>query len=218
MTGIQLRKFIFNPLKVNTYLLWDQAGQCIIIDPGCHNTKEESELSGFIGSRGLTPGLVLLTHGHIDHIAGTGYLAKKYGIGVMVHETEHIDPDKNRYDARLNNMNCCTINPCNVKTFAGEQLILFGAIQLKVINTPGHTSGSVLFYEPSQHWLFTGDTLTKGSLGFSSDGYAGLLNCLKREVITLPEDTVFFFGHGPDSSMADELATNVFFRRMTENP
>ncbi|MFP4468378.1 MAG: MBL fold metallo-hydrolase [Bacteroidales bacterium] len=211
---MKLKKFIFNELKVNSYLLWDEAGNCVLIDPGCHNAEEQKELSGFINSRGLIPRGLLHTHGHIDHMAGSGYIRKTYEVSSWIHEEEEMDPDTIASTARIYGMNLEKKDVMAHKVFRGQQRFTFDGVCLEVIHTPGHTKGSVCFYEPTHHWLFTGDTLTKGSLCFSDEGYGRLLNCLNREIITLPEDTQFFFGHGPDSSMKEEMASNPFFRRM----
>lgn len=211
---MQLKKFIFNELKVNSYLLWDNKGNCVLIDPGCQNADEQEELSEFIDSRGLKPRGVLFTHGHIDHMVGAGYLRKTYGVSSWIHEEEMVDPDRILSAARIYGLNLEKKDIIANKEFSDGQHLVFEGVTLKVIHTPGHTKGSVCFYEPSHHWLFTGDTLMKGSLCFSDEGYGRLLDCLSREVITLPEDTQFFFGHGPDSSLEEEMASNPFFRRM----
>ena len=211
---MQLKKFIFNELKVNSYLLWDKKGNCVLIDPGCHNADEQMELSEFIDSRGLIPRGLLFTHGHIDHMVGAGYLRKTYGISSWIHEEEMVDPDRVISAASIYGMNLKKKDVIADKEFPGGQQLTFDGVTLKVIHTPGHTKGSVCFYEPSHHWLFTGDTLMKGSLCFSDEGYGRLLDCLSREIITLPEDTRFFFGHGTDSSLKEEMASNPFFRRM----
>ncbi len=215
---IRLKKFIFNPLKVNSFLLWNQAGHCIVIDPGCHHVAEQKILSDFIKAMNIKPMAILLTHGHMDHIAGTRFVSNTYGVDIYVHEKEEINQGKNEYDAHLHKVNLDGSDLSAAKTFSGGQQLSFGGLNLTVIHTPGHTMGSVCFYEPSRHWLFTGDTLTKGSLGFSHDGYLQLMHTLKQEVLSLPEDTVFFFGHGPESSMAEEKEHNSFFQRMMKSP
>ncbi len=217
MMHIQLKKFIFNPLKVNTYLLWDQAGHCIVIDPGCHTVAEQRSLSEFIITLNIKPIAILLTHEHVDHIAGTRYVSNTYGIDIYIHEKEEINQSKTEYNAHLHKVNLGGSNLSAAKTFSGGQQISFGGISLNIIHVPGHTMGSVCFFEPSKHWLFAGDTLTKGSLGYSYDGYQQLMQILKREVLSLPEDTLFFYGHGSDSSMAIEKKNNVFFQRMMKN-
>ena len=94
--------------------------------------------------------------------------------------------------------------------------ILFGNLHLKVIHLPGHTQGSVAFFETQNNYLFAGDTLMNGGLGFSNSGYEELMIHLKRKIYPLPDETIIFCGHGSSTTIKEEKKANLFFRMMKE--
>src|SRR5438309_887134 len=85
---IQIASFTFNPFQENTYLLYDETGECAIIDPGCYSKEEKAELTDFIGKEKLHPVKLLLTHAHVDHILGNHFLCNKYGLKIGMNKLE----------------------------------------------------------------------------------------------------------------------------------
>jgi hydroxyacylglutathione hydrolase len=211
-----LKKFTFGPLEANNYLIWDEERNCVIIDAGCYTLAEQQQLSSFILDKRLRPLAMLVTHAHLDHVLGAKYLHDNFRIRSWMHEEESYNLHELEFYARIHNINPELRKGMPDNSFSDGEKLCFGSICLDVIHIPAHTKGSVCFYEPVNHWLFTGDTLTRGSLCFTNEGYASLLNCLKQRLLVLPDDTRFFFGHGEDSSLAEEKELNAFFRRMAK--
>lgn len=208
----KVKVFICNTVKVNAYVVNDELGNCIIIDPGCASGEEIDTITTYITEEGLTPLAILLTHGHFDHILGVPFLRQHYNIKCWLHpgdneELVHALSFSRVYENAINKSfeADCFMND--------DEILLFGKLDIRVIHIPGHTAGSVCLYNESNHWLFTGDTLMKGSLCFTNNSYAGLLSLLKERIFPLPADTLFFFGHGPSSSMEEEKVGNPFFVR-----
>src|SRR5450631_453777 len=87
---LKIKTFVFSPIQENTYLLYNDSGQCIIIDPGCYSPEEKDELKAFITQTGLRPVMLLNTHCHLDHVFGNKYLAETYGLPLQLHEKEKV--------------------------------------------------------------------------------------------------------------------------------
>jgi len=207
--------FVFNQMKVNTHVLWNSRGDCVLIDPGCITGNEQKMLSDFIETKKLKPLAILLTHGHFDHAAGVSFLRNKYGCQCWIH------PDDEKELSNVNEL--AQIYGMNVNSGFGadhsihdKTELLFGKINIIVFHLPGHTNGSVAFFESQNNYLFAGDTLVKGSLGFSNSGYEELLIHLKRKIYPLPDETIVFCGHGSSTTIEEEKKANLFFRLMKE--
>ena len=207
--------FVFNQMKVNTYVLWNSRGDCVLIDPGCITEEEQKILTDFIDTKKLKPLAILLTHGHFDHAAGVSFLKDKYGCECWIHpddlkELGQVDEVAQIYGLKVKHKISAE------HFFYDESELSFGKIHLKVLHLPGHTWGSVAFFESQNNYLFAGDTLIKGSLGFSNSGYKELMVQLKRYIYPLPDKTIIFCGHGASSTIAEEKKANSFFRMMKE--
>jgi glyoxylase-like metal-dependent hydrolase (beta-lactamase superfamily II) len=210
-----IKTFVMNRMKENTYVLWNQRGDCVLIDPGCETVTEQQQLADFFSLKKLRPMAVLLTHGHFDHAVGISFLYDHYCCESWIHPADQAELKQSGTMARLYGMKLRR----NFRArYELEDLaeLTFGEFHLKVLHVPGHTAGSVCFYETQSHCLFAGDTLMKGSLGFSNSGYRELLVLLKEKVFSLPGDTVVFCGHGPATILEEEKKNNLFFRKMQD--
>lgn len=211
---LQITSFVFNGMRSNTHLLWQKGGDCVIIDAGCNNDVERDEVTHFISLNHLHPLALLLTHGHFDHTMGAEWLCSQYGIDAYLHTNDFGELESSSAVAGLYGVDLSGSVALHPRPLLDADKKRFGSIQLSVLHTPGHTPGSVCFYESSEHLLFSGDTLIKGSLGFSNAGYAELLECLKEKVLSLPPDTRIFSGHGASTSIEEEDCLNPFFKIM----
>jgi glyoxylase-like metal-dependent hydrolase (beta-lactamase superfamily II) len=209
---ITVRRYVFNAIEVNTYLLYDESGECVIIDAGCMGKAEEQELANYIEKKNLKPVRLLNTHTHVDHIAGNKFVSEKYNIPLTIHKggLQFIRGAK-IYAAALNFDIGDTIEP---SSFINDgDIVKFGQSELKVIYTPGHADGSVCFYSEKDKFVIVGDVLFNGSIGrtdFPTGNLDTLISNIKNKLLTLPEDTVVFSGHGGITTIGHEKTTNSF--------
>lgn len=215
MPGI--RKFVFNPFQVNTYVIYDDSKECVIIDPGCSDGVELLQLVDFIKDEGLKVVRVLLTHTHIDHVMGCNAVEEVTGFGPELHEAglvflNHSTDTADTYGLSLDK------NPIPKGYIKEGYSIEFGNTKLEVLYTPGHADGSVCFLNRDEGYVVVGDVLFQMSIG-RTDFPTGSFDVLKKSIFeklfVLPEDTVVYSGHGPETSIGFEKANNPFL--MDEN-
>lgn len=211
---MNLKKFTFNPFQENTYLIWDDEKNCAIIDPGCSDEHERSELVGFIETEKLKPVKLLNTHCHVDHVLGNKFLADKYDLGLEMHKLDL--PVLNAvpsYGASYGFNTGPMVEP-SVFLEAGETIHV-GSLELKILFVPGHSPGSICFYHETTKQVISGDALFYGSIGrtdLPGGNHAQLIAAIKSELLTLPEDVQVHSGHGPSTNIGFEKANNPFLR------
>ena len=186
----------------NAYLLCPEGTRdALLIDPG----DDLNALKRALESSGRTLRAILLTHGHFDHMLSAQPLSRITGANVYVHAEDQellCDGDKNAYDPG------CASQPCP-KDFEAEELgeeIEVCGIRFRVLHTPGHTRGSVCFYDEENGILFSGDTLFCAGFG-RMDLYGGSMAQMRtslRSLFALPEETKVYCGHGPMTSIQSE--------------
>lgn len=205
--------FPVNPYQVNTYVLWDETKECVIIDPAMQLKSEEQMLARFIEDEKLTPKHLLLTHPHVDHICGAVFVCRHFQLPL----TLHVDAEKilKRLPAQAELLRFMIAGMENIpKTYISPGSdILYGNSVLQTIDTAGHANGSLSFISHSEKAVFTGDTLFRQSIG-RTDFFDGdldlLLENIRTKILTLPADYKVFPGHGPDSTVGFEAETNPF--------
>lgn len=209
---ISIHTFTFNPFSENSYILSDETGECVIIDPGCHNSSEEQELTAFITENGLKPVKLLNTHCHVDHVFGNLFVAETWKLGLEVHELDV--PVLNSF-AKVCQMYGFQGGPQPAPAhFLKEgHAVVFGNSTLQILFTPGHSPGSVCFYSPDQKFVIGGDVLFQGSIG-RTDLPGGDFNTLEKSIRTqlyvLPDDVKVYPGHGPVTTIGFEKRNNSF--------
>ncbi len=209
---IQLKVFYFNELRECTYVLWDDTKECIIVDCGCGNDNECGRLKKFIEEPSLNPVMMVNTHGHFDHAMGNDFLKKTYNIPSYIHAG---DEKLLAQTAEIAvNFGYTVPAPPKPDHFLedGRQL-KFGHSQLQVLHTPGHSKGCVCLYAPEDGFLLTGDTLFQGCIGrtdLPGGDYDEIMESLSKKILPLPDDTLVYPGHGPDTTIAVEKTTNPF--------
>ena len=205
-----------NPLQENCYVVSDETKECVIIDCGAYYEEEHEALQHYIDSNQLKPIHLLATHAHLDHNFGAVRLYHQYGLKVEICEEdkellEHL-PEQAK---TLFGMTISEERPQVGRLLKDGDTITFGNHTLQVLQTPGHTHGSCLFYCEEEHTAFTGDTLFRMSIGrtdFAEGSWAEMDNSLKNVISKLPKETVVLSGHGPQSTIADELQYNPYLR------
>ncbi len=211
---ITIEKLAFNPFQVNSYILSDESNECVIIDPGCNEEREEKILTQYISSQNLHPVKLLFTHSHIDHILGANFIANKYNLKPEIHKAGlpiHMDGNKTAkmYGFEIDKV----IEP--EKFIEDGDVIKFGNSELKVVYTPGHADGSVCFISNEDKFIITGDVLFRDSIGrtdFPTGDFDVLMKSIHEKLFTLPDDYTVFSGHGPETSIGYEKVNNPFIR------
>jgi glyoxylase-like metal-dependent hydrolase (beta-lactamase superfamily II) len=208
---MDVKKLIFNPLQENTYIVYDDTKECVIIDPGCQKPMEKNALKQFISDAGLRPKLLLNTHCHFDHIFGNNFVCDEYGIELWASESE--SANIRRFTASASLFGISEEQPKPPSHFLEDgQIIKFGNSELKVISAPGHSPGSLCFYSETGNFLIAGDTLFAGSIGrtdLPGGSYDEIKKSLKK-LIALPAETRVYCGHGPETTIGKEKLCNPF--------
>jgi glyoxylase-like metal-dependent hydrolase (beta-lactamase superfamily II) len=211
---ITIKQFTFNFFEENTYLLYDETKKAVLIDCGCINPKEENTLSGFIDKNNLTLEKLLSTHYHFDHVVGNAYIFHKYGIRPEIHRDEkNADTPTLRMQASKFGipMNFEEIEP--LRNIEDHEEIHFGHSVLKAILVPGHSPASLVFHSEADHFIIAGDVLFLSSIG-RTDLWGGdhntLIENIKNRLLTLPDETAVYPGHGPSTTIGAEKANNPY--------
>lgn len=211
---MNIKTFIFNPYQVNTYVLYDETKECIIVDPGCYFDKENSILTDFIDNENLSPVKVIHTHGHFDHIIGNKYITEYYKIGAYIHQEDQFIYDKANESAK--NFGLQINDPIKPAGYINEgDQISFGNSNLKAIHAPGHSPGSIAYYSKEHKTIICGDVLFYESIG-RTDLPKGdlklLLNNIKEKILVLDDETTVLSGHGPATTVGHEKIHNPFIQ------
>jgi hydroxyacylglutathione hydrolase len=210
--GKKVIRFVFNSFGVNTYVLVDDTGKCLIIDPGCQYKEEETELAEFITRNQLTPVGMLNTHFHIDHIVGNTFACKSYNMRPQCHKSSKMFWETaiisgSMYGIKVENL----ITPTD---FIDEgDLISFGNSSVEVLYTPGHADGSVCFVNHKDRYVVSGDVLFRDSIGrtdLPTGNFDVLYQSIVTKLFTLPDDYIVYPGHGPETTIGYEKLNNPF--------
>ncbi len=204
--------FVFNDFQENTYVLYDDTKECIIIDPGCNTKQEEKVLDDFIESNHLIPKFLINTHCHIDHVLGNKYVFDKFGLTPKYHKEEQIVMDSCIQVAQFYGVNYQK-SPDAVAYIENGEMIKFGNSELLAIFTPGHSPGSLCYYNKSTKTIIVGDVLFDGSIGrtdLPGSDFDTLINSIKTELLVLDDDIRVFSGHGSSTTIGKERQSNPF--------
>lgn len=197
------------PLSTNAYILSNEQKECVIFDPGGDGQKLISTLN----RQGLKPVAILLTHAHFDHIGAVDEVRNQYGIKVYIHESE-----KNWLgDSSLNGSRFFMGNEVRIKDadvlLKEEGKLTVGSFTFELFHTPGHSPGSISFYQKEAEVVFSGDALFAGSIGrtdLPGGNSQQLLTSIHKKLLTLPEETMVLSGHGPETTIQAEMDDNPF--------
>ncbi|MCU0460967.1 MAG: MBL fold metallo-hydrolase [Bacteroidales bacterium] len=210
---MEVFRLIFSPIEVNTYILSDDSGQCAVIDCGCYNRTELERLTDFVSGKKLKPVLLLNTHCHLDHIFGNMMFLEKYNLGAYCHKDEEVNRNDSVHIASVFGMKM-DMPPEPAGLIEEGSIVSFGNTKLRALFVPGHSSGSLAFYNEKAKIVFTGDALFAGSIGrtdLKGGDYETLINSIKEKLFTLPPDTIVYPGHGDPTTIENEMRTNPYF-------
>lgn len=211
---MKIKTFVCNPLQENTYLIIDEtSNQCMIVDAGMLFDQEKQEIASYIQDHGLTLTYVVNTHLHLDHCFGNGFLYQTFGVKPLAHAS---DENLLRFMKAHAGMFGVPFNeepqPLGGYLNEGDTLTL-GNQTFTVLHIPGHSQGGIVLYNEAQGVLFSGDSLFKMSIGrtdLPGGDYGTLINALTQKVMTLPNHTVVYPGHGPSTTIEHEKTYNAY--------
>jgi len=207
-----IKKFVFNSFGVNTYVLIDKTGKCLIVDPACQYPQEESQLVDFIRENQLQPVGMINTHFHIDHIVGNTFVCNTYNLLPQCHKDSKLLWQTavefgSVFGIQLENLIIPTI------FIAEGDKISFGDSVLDILYTPGHADGSICLVNHAERYVISGDVLFRDSIGrtdLPTGNFDVLFESITTKLFSLPDDYTVFPGHGPETSVGYEKLNNPF--------
>lgn len=209
---IRVHAFTFNPFEENTYVLYDETREAVIIDPGCFEKEEQDELVEFIAAKMLKVKILLNTHCHIDHVLGNYFVKEKYKVPFLIHPTE--GPVLRAVKSYASNYGF----PGYTEVLPDGELreganVNFGSSSLEILFVPGHSPGHIALYEPGQSLLIAGDVLFNRSIGrtdLPGGNMETLLASIHQKLFVLPDEVTVYPGHGPVTTIGEEKIHNPF--------
>ncbi|MCS6929505.1 MAG: MBL fold metallo-hydrolase [Saprospiraceae bacterium] len=204
-----------SPFAENTYVVYDSTGEAALVDPGCYTSAECDWLVRTVEQLQVRPKRMLLTHAHLDHVFGVAFVYRRWGLLPECHRNEL--PLLKRYPDICVFYGLPRPEPAPLPTrFLQEgETITFGQTQLEVRFTPGHSPGGLSFYCPEAGFVLAGDTLFYESIGrtdLPGGHFETLLESIRKQLFTLPDETKVYSGHGPATTIRHEREHNPFLR------
>ena len=213
---ITVKRFTCNMLAENCYVVSDDTHEAVIIDCGVMYQEEGTAITQYIRDNGLKPVHLLCTHGHFDHCMGNGLIYKEFKLKPEVHcDDQFLMDTMQQQTADILGIVLPMEVPPVGKYLSDSDVITFGNQPLHILHTPGHTPGGVTYYCKEEGIAFSGDTLFRMSIGrtdFEGGSYEQIVHSLQQVLAKLPADTQVYPGHGPVTTIADEIRYNPYMR------
>ncbi len=214
---MKLHHLIFNPYEVNTYIVAGKDGQCAIVDPACCSPEEQAVLEKYIKDKELKPTWLINTHGHFDHVIGNAFVHKTWPVKTAAHRADLFLMENAYRQGEI--FGFAVEQPPKPDIFLdeGDTVTLGDDMALQVYHIPGHSPGSIVLYSPGEQYVIVGDVLFNGSIGrtdLPGGDYDQLITGIETKLMTLPPKTMVFPGHGPQTSIGQEMMHNPFLNRM----
>jgi len=210
---MELACFTFGPFAENTYIIHDGT-ECIIIDPGSNAASEHKVVTDYITGKNLVPTILLNTHCHIDHVLGNSFMSDKYGLDLWAHEGEVPVLEACTMVSQMYQIPYDASPAINHFIQEGDEIGV-GSLTFKVLFTPGHSPASISLYCSEHKTLIAGDVLFRRSIGrtdLPGGNYDTLISSIKTQFFTLPEETIVYSGHGPSTTIGEEMRENPFLQ------
>lgn len=212
---MNIKIFEFNPIAENTYVVYDETKECVIIDAGCFFPDEKRQLLDFILDNDLVVKHLLNTHLHFDHVFGNKFILDQFGLKAFANDKDLFLLEVMPAQMRMFGFRDAEEAP-EVGSFIKENdTIEFGNQKFIVLEVPGHSPGSVAFYSIEGECVFVGDALFRGSIGrtdLAGGNQSQLIEAIRTRLLTLPPETIVYPGHGPQTSIRDEKRNNPFLQ------
>src|SRR5687768_12559330 len=209
---LHVQSFTFNPFQENTLVLSDDSHNCFIVDPGCADEAEQTELANFIEKNHLKVQLLLNTHCHIDHVLGNYFVKEKFRTRLLIHAKD--EPVLKAQKVYASNYGFFKYHEALPDGYLEEgDTLKLGDEVLSVLFVPGHAPGHVAFYNKKNKIIISGDVLFYNSIGrtdLPGGNYDQLISSIHEKLFTLPDDVKVYPGHGPSTTIGFEKKTNPF--------
>ena len=209
---LNIKSFVFNDFAVNSFIIYDDTKDCIIVDPGCVSEKEQLTISSFIKENNLKPTKLINTHCHVDHVAGNKYIVDTYKIPIYAHKEDSENLANAQRAGELYGMIIDT--PPAVQNFlVQDDTIDVGNSTLKIFHLPGHSKGSIALYSKDAKFIVVGDVIFNGSVGrtdLNGGSLDELMNSIKNKLFKLDDEVTIYSGHGPETTIGNEVRSNPF--------
>lgn len=213
MAKTSVAVFTFNPFQENTYILYDETKECIIIDPGCYQDAEKKKLKTFVEEGGLKPVRLINTHCHIDHVFGNHFVHTTWDIGLEIHKGELQVLEVLPVVSQFYGITEVDPSPQPASFLNEDVLIKFGNTTLQPLFTPGHSPASLSFYCEESGFVISGDVLFRESIGrtdLPGGDFDTLLRSIRKKLLVLDDAVVVYPGHGPATTIGHEKRFNPF--------
>ena len=210
---MKIKSFCFNPFQENTYVVYDETKNCIIIDPGCYTELEKIELKRFITSEGLKPVKLINTHCHIDHILGNKFVSELWSLELYIHKDDLPLLENAGNIGKMYGLEDYQGSPYPKHFLAQDDILTFGESSFKILFAPGHAPGHICLYSKKNNLVISGDVLFQGSIGrtdLPGGDHIVLINSIITQLLPLPEETTVYCGHGPSTTIRKEKMSNPF--------
>lgn len=217
---LEVLSLTFNAVQENTFLVYDdETRETIIFDPGCYSSTEEQRLLETIKKHGLRPTQLINTHCHFDHIFGNAFVKETFGLKLGIHPLEQPILEMAPLIVSTYGLPPMTASPPPDYFINEGDEVNLGQYTFRVFHCPGHSPGSLCFYQPASGFVIGGDVLFRNSIG-RTDLPGGDLQTLLGAIVTklfpLPENTVVYPGHGPTTTIGHERENNPFIKEFFE--
>lgn len=212
---MKIKRFEFNMFPVNCYVISDETGEAAIIDAGCFFPEEQQMLKQYIADNKLTVKHLLNTHLHLDHVFGNPFILREFGLKAEAYQLDEFLLAKLPDQCRM-----FGFSPNEAPVGLGHyiedgEIIRFGHTELHAIHVPGHSPGGMVYYCKADACLFSGDVLFQGSIGradLEGGDFNELIEQISCRLLTLPDETLVYPGHGEPTSIGKEKMENPFFK------
>lgn len=211
---LQVHRFTFNPFQENTYIISNELAQCWIVDPGLSTDAEQQEMLAYIGSKQLKPVAIINTHTHIDHILGVDFIAHHFNIPFFIHEKELPILQNAANTAKMFGFQYEGVQT-QAQFISEQKNYPLGSDNIEILLVPGHSPGSIALYSKEDKWVISGDALFAGGIGRTDllmGDYDTLIQSIKNELLTLPDEIIVYSGHGGTTTILSERKNNPFLQ------
>lgn len=209
---INIKKLVFNPFQVNTFIVSDESRQCVLIDAACYGDHENRILEDYIQKEKMVPVRLIYTHCHADHLLGNTFVQARYHLEPEVHPKGKLFWEMAKEFSSVFGLSYDgSMRP---KRFLEEgDEVRFGSSSLRILYTPGHADGSICLWNEAQKFVIAGDVLFYGSVGradLPTGNFEVLKDSIRQKLFTLPDETIVYPGHGPQTTIGFEKSNNPF--------